>query len=61
MALTAEDLTKLNTAITDPTNGVLAKINELAAAPSSERSKKIVPLIGAMISLIITAVKAVMD
>jgi len=60
MAFTADDLEALRNQITG-TGGILEKIQELAEAPEAERSKKIIPLIGAIIGLIITAIKAAMD
>ena len=60
MAFTADDLEALKNQITG-TGGILEKIQELAEAPEDARSQKIIPLIGAIIGLIITAIKAAMD
>jgi len=58
MAFTADDLTKLQTDI----NAILEKINDLASAATDEEKKAgIIALIGAIIGLIITAIKAAMD
>lgn len=58
MAFTADDLTKLQTDI----NNILEKINELASAATDDAKKAgIIGLIGAIIGLIITAIKAAMD
>ncbi|WP_124328653.1 hypothetical protein [Desulfonema ishimotonii] len=60
MAFTTDDLTALKDELLKD-GGVLTKIEELADATEEQRSKKIIPLIGAIISLIVTAIKAAMD
>lgn len=59
MAFTAKDVDILKTELLGE-NGVLVKISDLADASEEERTKKIIPLIGAIISLIVTAIKAAM-
>lgn len=61
MAFTAEDVEALKTELLAEDKGVLSKIVALADATAEERTKKIIPLIGAIISLIVTAIKAAMD
>jgi hypothetical protein len=60
MPFTVEDLDTLKTELTGD-DGLIDKIDELANATEAERSQKIVPLIGAIIGLVITAIKAAMD
>lgn len=60
MAFTSDDLTTLKDELLRE-DGVLSKIEALADATEEQRSKKIIPLIGAIISLIVTAIKAAMD
>ncbi len=60
MAFTMDDLNQLETKITGP-GGVLEKIGELAEAGEEGKSAKIIGLIGSIIGLIITAIKAAID
>ncbi len=60
MAFTADDLDALKNELTGD-GGLMDKINELASASEAERSQKIVPLIGSIIGLVLTAIKAAMD
>lgn len=61
MAFTVTDVDKLKTEVTGA-GGVLEKINALATATTPEAKKAaIIPLIGALINLVITAIKAAID
>ncbi len=60
MAFNAADVGKLKVEITKE-DGILAKINDLAMATPEQQSSKIVPLIGAIIGLLMTAIEAAMD
>ncbi len=59
MAITAEQVAALKNSITAD-GGLISKITELANAPEAERSKKIIPLIGSIIDLVMTAIQAAM-
>jgi hypothetical protein len=61
MALT-EILGKIETAITDPTNGILKYVTDLSTAPNDEATKKaVIGLIGQLIVLVIQCVKAAIE
>ena len=52
-------LGEVDTAINDPTNGILAKVNELASAANDDAKKAaIIALIGSLIGLVIKTIQA---
>ena len=60
MAFTKTDLDKLKDELLKD-GGIITQINALATATEEERKNKIIPLIGSIISLIITAIGAAID
>ncbi len=52
-------LGEVDTAINDPDNGILAKVNELASAANDDAKKAaIIALIGSLIGLVIKTIQA---